>query len=86
MENLRVIAAGIATLTAPNRTAMRVEDYLRAGTLGHHACFACREVADPRPVRAPDKPGRERRCGACGQESALPLDVALREGWLQVSA
>lgn len=61
---------------------MSLRDYLDARDV--HACVACGAVAEPIPRKLNDSEGRERRCVACSQESALPLDVAAREGWLRV--
>ena len=61
---------------------MSLRDYLDSRDV--HACIACGAVAEPMPRTARDSEGRERRCAACSQESALPLDVAAREGWLRV--
>lgn len=61
---------------------MSLRDYL--DDRDSHACFACGSVGEPAPRNAKDSEGRERRCIACSHESALPLDVACREGWLRV--
>lgn len=46
-------------------------------------CFACRAIAEPRPLTEhDDASANERRCGACGQAAAVELDRAAREGWL----
>lgn len=61
---------------------MSLRDYLDERDT--YACIACGTVAEPAPRNARDSEGRERRCIACSQESALPLDVAAKEGWLRV--
>ncbi len=66
------------------RITMTLERYLRAGRLSLLACASCGSVSEPMPVRQGDTHGRERRCGLCGKEAALAVDVALREGWLEV--
>lgn len=66
------------------RITMHLDRYLRAGRFDHYACFSCAAVSEPKPIRNTDTHGRERRCGCCGAESALPLAVAVKEGWLQV--
>lgn len=66
------------------RVTMALDRYLRAGAFSHRACFSCGSVSEPMPARQNDTHGRERRCGVCGKESALPLDTAVREGWLHV--
>lgn len=66
------------------RITMYLDHYLLAGRLEYFACFACGTAVEPKPVRATDTHGRERRCGGCGLEAALPLQVAVSEGWLHV--
>lgn len=86
-----VSAAAIATPSAQPGTdvtepriirSLRV--YLEEGRRGYFACFACRATSAPARVCLSDTHGRERRCGACGQQCAVPLEQAVREGWLQV--
>lgn len=65
--------------------ALSLDAYLTHGRRGHYACVSCGEVTEPRPLSSQDvASGRERRCGSCGQESAVTVDQAVREGWLRV--
>ena len=66
------------------RITMHLDPYIRAGKFDYRACFSCGAVSQPRPIRHTDTSGRERRCGCCAAEAALPLDVAVKEGWLHV--
>lgn len=65
---------------------MSLRSYLAHGRAGSRVCFSCRQIGVPLPPSCNDLHGMERRCFACMQESALPLQVAVREGWLSVLA
>lgn len=71
-------------IAAHPRITMHLDRYIRAGKFDYCACFSCGAVSQPRPIRHTDTNGRERRCGCCTAEAALPLDVAVKEGWLHV--
>lgn len=87
MENVRrtavrEIAPGVRLATP--RITLTLSAYLERGRENAFACFSCREISVPKPTGLNDTHGRERRCGACGQQSAVPLEIAARETWLRV--
>lgn len=63
---------------------LSLRSYLAHGRAGSRVCFSCRQIGVPLPPSCSDLHGMERRCFACMRESALPLEIALREGWLAV--
>lgn len=69
---------------AEPRITRSLRVYLEQGRRGSFACFSCRSTCAPIAVGIADLSGAERRCGACGQQAAVPLEQAVREGWLRV--
>lgn len=76
--------SGATAIAAHPRITMHLDRYIRAGKFDHRACFSCGAVSQPQPIRQTDTNGHERRCGSCGAEAALPVEVAVKEGWLHV--
>jgi len=60
--------------------------YRAQGAVDAHACFncGCVDVPRPRSIREVASGAIERSCRSCGLPCALPLDQAVREGWLRV--